>query len=202
MGVAELTELVRLNHNAVRQHLAVLNDAGLVFDGLERRNRPGRPRLLYRLNPDVRGTWGTTGPYELLAALLSEVVRTGALPRDVGHAAGRQRPAAPREPRAGPSGCSKRTWPAAVSTRSSFRSPGDVTSCSGAARSSRWRRRTLPPSASCTTACSRVSPRRSRRGRLSSWWPRARGGLGAGCGFGWPPRQPTRRSRARRRTTT
>lgn len=91
VGVAELTELVGLNHNVVRQHLAVLNDADLVFDGLERRNRPGRPRLLYRLNPDVRGTWGTTGPYELLAALLSEVVRTEAPPRDVGRVAGRQR---------------------------------------------------------------------------------------------------------------
>jgi predicted ArsR family transcriptional regulator len=91
VGVAELTTLVGLNHNAVRQHLTVLEDAGLVLNELERRNRPGRPRLLYRLNPDVRGTWGTEGPYELLASLLSEVVRTQAPPREVGRAAGRRR---------------------------------------------------------------------------------------------------------------
>ncbi len=91
VGVAELTTLVGLNHNAVRQHLTVLEHAGLVLNELERRNRPGRPRLLYRLNPDVRGTWGTEGPYELLASLLSEVVRTQTPPREVGRAAGRAR---------------------------------------------------------------------------------------------------------------
>jgi DNA-binding transcriptional ArsR family regulator len=32
-GVSELTDHVRLNHNAVRQHLAVLKDAGLVTRG-------------------------------------------------------------------------------------------------------------------------------------------------------------------------
>ncbi|HEY5385190.1 MAG TPA: helix-turn-helix domain-containing protein [Acidimicrobiales bacterium] len=91
VGVAELTALVSLNHNAVRQHLAVLKAAGLIVEGTEERNCPGRPRLLYRLNPGIRGTWGTDGPYELLAALLSEVVRTQAAPREVGRAAGRRR---------------------------------------------------------------------------------------------------------------
>lgn len=51
----------------------------------------GRPRLLYRLNPDAGGSWGTRGPYELLAGLLSEVVRTRKSPREVGHRAGRHR---------------------------------------------------------------------------------------------------------------
>jgi predicted ArsR family transcriptional regulator len=91
VGVAELTALVALNHNTVRQHLTVLKDAGLVVDEVERRNRPGRPRLLYRLNPDIGGTWETDGPYELLATLLSEVVHTQETPRDVGRAAGRRR---------------------------------------------------------------------------------------------------------------
>jgi len=91
VGVAELTALVGCNHNAVRQHLALLEDAGLVVEEIEQRRRPGRPRLLYRLNPDIRGSWGTDGPYELLATLLSEVVRTHAAPREVGRAAGRRR---------------------------------------------------------------------------------------------------------------
>ncbi|MGH9028679.1 MAG: helix-turn-helix transcriptional regulator [Acidimicrobiales bacterium] len=91
VGVAELTKLVGLNHNAVRQHLGVLKEAGLVLEHAEVRDRPGRPRLLYRLNPEVRGTWGTEGPYELLATLLSEIVRTRASPREVGRRAGKRR---------------------------------------------------------------------------------------------------------------
>ena len=91
VDVAELTALVRLNHNAVRQHLTVLKDAELVVEEIEQRSRPGRPRLLYRLNPDAVGFWGTEGPYELLASLLSEVVRTHASPREVGHDEGGHR---------------------------------------------------------------------------------------------------------------
>jgi predicted ArsR family transcriptional regulator len=91
VGVAELTALLGLNHNAVRQHLAVLKDAGLILEEVEARGRPGRPRLVYRLDPEARGTWGTEGPYELLARLLAEAVRTGDDPRDVGRRAGRAR---------------------------------------------------------------------------------------------------------------
>ena len=39
VGVAELTGYAGLNHNAVRQHLAVLKDAGLVTEETE--NLPG-----------------------------------------------------------------------------------------------------------------------------------------------------------------
>jgi DNA-binding transcriptional ArsR family regulator len=42
-SVAELTGCVRLNHNAVRQHLAVLRDARLVTEQAERRAGAGRP---------------------------------------------------------------------------------------------------------------------------------------------------------------
>jgi predicted ArsR family transcriptional regulator len=91
VGVAELTELLGLNHNAIRQHLAVLKDAELVVEQPEVRGRPGRPRLLYRLNPEVAGTWDTEGPYELLASLLAEALRTGDDPRAVGRRAGRRR---------------------------------------------------------------------------------------------------------------
>jgi predicted ArsR family transcriptional regulator len=77
VGVAELTDHVRLNHNAVRQHLAVLKEAGI-----------GRPRLLYRLHPEAAGLWGTPGPYAWLAQLLSEVVKRNEDPRQVGRREG------------------------------------------------------------------------------------------------------------------
>lgn len=91
VGVAELTQLLGLNHNAVRQHLGVLKEAQLVLEEPEERGKPGRPRLLYRLNPEVRGRWGTDGPYELLAALLAEAIRGRLEPREVGRRAGRRR---------------------------------------------------------------------------------------------------------------
>lgn len=43
VGVAELTELVGLNHNAVRQHLAVLNDAASSSAGWNDATGPGAP---------------------------------------------------------------------------------------------------------------------------------------------------------------
>ena len=56
--IAELTDELGCNHNAVRQHLAQLREAGLVAEVLEHRTRPGRPRLLYtataRPNPYAR----------------------------------------------------------------------------------------------------------------------------------------------------
>lgn len=91
VGVAELTELLGLNHNAIRQHLVVLKDAGLVIERPERRATIGRPRALYELNPEVRGSWGTPGPNEELAMLLSETIRSGLSPREVGRRAGRRR---------------------------------------------------------------------------------------------------------------
>ena len=91
VGVAELTDHVRLNHNAVRQHLAVLKDAGLVTEEVEERSRPGRPRLLYRLHPEAAGRWGTPGAYAWLANLLSDAVRRRAEPRQVGREDGRRR---------------------------------------------------------------------------------------------------------------
>ncbi|MGB6583213.1 MAG: helix-turn-helix domain-containing protein [Streptosporangiaceae bacterium] len=86
VGVAELTSHVGLNHNAVRQHLAVLKEAGLVTQETEARSRRGRPRLMYRIHPEVAGRWETPGAYAWLAGVLS-----GALRRQQGaHQAGRQ----------------------------------------------------------------------------------------------------------------
>jgi len=93
VGVRELTDYVQLNHNAVRQHLAVLKDAGLVIEEVEDRDRPGRPRLLYRLHPEVAGSWGTHGAYAWLAILLSDAVRRKQDPRQVGRQDGHRRAA-------------------------------------------------------------------------------------------------------------
>lgn len=88
VGVAELTEFVQLNHNAVRQHLAVLKDAGLVVEEVESRDRPGRPRLLYSLHPEAAGSWGTPGAYEWLAGVLSSAVRNGLGSHEAGYEEG------------------------------------------------------------------------------------------------------------------
>jgi predicted ArsR family transcriptional regulator len=89
VAVAELTAYVRLNHNAVRQHLAVLKDAGLILEEVESRNRPGRPRLLYRLHPEAAGKWDTpAGAYAWLAGLLALAMQHDWTPREAGHREG------------------------------------------------------------------------------------------------------------------
>ncbi len=84
VDVAELTAAFGLNHNAVRQHLAKLVNAGLVVESQAAGAGRGRPRLVYRLDPGVDSRWGTIGPYERLSVLLAEVVRTGDSPAEVG----------------------------------------------------------------------------------------------------------------------
>jgi predicted ArsR family transcriptional regulator len=93
VSVAELTGLVQHHHNAVRQHLAVLREAGLVTEETEREGRPGRPRLLYRPHPEAAGAWGTPGPYAWLAAMLSAAMRRGLGPRQAGRQDGHRRAA-------------------------------------------------------------------------------------------------------------
>lgn len=84
LGVAELTSHVGLNHNAVRQHLAKLVAAGLVAESTARPRGRGRPRLEYVVASDAEGRWGGVGPYERLAVLLTEVLRSGDTPVEVG----------------------------------------------------------------------------------------------------------------------
>ena len=91
--VAELTGYAGLNHNAIRQHLAVLRDAGLVTEEAERRDRPGRPRLLYRLRPEAAGEWGTPGAFAWLAGLLSAALRREQDPQQAGRQEGHRRAA-------------------------------------------------------------------------------------------------------------
>jgi predicted ArsR family transcriptional regulator len=77
VDVAELTQHLGLNHNAIRQHLAKLVDAELVVESTAAARGRGRPRLLYSVPPSVDSRWGVAGPYERLARLLAEVVRSG-----------------------------------------------------------------------------------------------------------------------------
>jgi predicted ArsR family transcriptional regulator len=84
VDVAELTEHFGLNHNAIRQHLAKLVDAGLVTETHAPSSGRGRPRLLYRLDPSAESRWGVAGPYEQLSVMLAEILRTGDSAFDVG----------------------------------------------------------------------------------------------------------------------
>ena len=88
--VAELTEHFGLNHNAIRQHLAKLCEAGLLVEELAPATGPGRRRLHYRSVPAAAGAWGGESPYEHLSLLLLELLQTGRPPRDVGFEAGRR----------------------------------------------------------------------------------------------------------------
>jgi len=89
--VAELTDRFGLNHNAIRQHLAKLVDAGLVVEGKAPPAGRGRPRLQYWLHPTAESQWGVNGPYERLSSWLTEVIRTGDTPVEVGRRVGRRR---------------------------------------------------------------------------------------------------------------
>ena len=89
VGVAELTDLLGFNHNAIRQHLAVLHDAGLVAESDEQRKTRGRPRKQYRLRDDALNAFGSvSGSYKRLSELLLQVAETKAKPFDVGYEAG------------------------------------------------------------------------------------------------------------------
>ena len=90
LGIAELTDLVGVTHNAVRQHLAKLVDAGLVLEGRDAPTGRGRPRLVYEPHPAAAGAWAATGPYERLSRLLVDIIRTGRTAEEVGRAAADQ----------------------------------------------------------------------------------------------------------------
>jgi predicted ArsR family transcriptional regulator len=95
IGVAELTAHFGLNHNAIRQHLALLVAAELVVESTVKSQGRGRPKFVYRQHPLAESRWGITGPYERLSAWLAEAVETGDTPFEVGRRDGRARPMAP-----------------------------------------------------------------------------------------------------------
>jgi predicted ArsR family transcriptional regulator len=89
--VAELTDHLGLNHNAIRAHLTKLVAAGLLTETRSAPTGPGRPKLLYRPDPAAEGRWGGVGPYERLSVMLTEMVRTGEGPEEVGRRTGAAR---------------------------------------------------------------------------------------------------------------
>jgi predicted ArsR family transcriptional regulator len=88
--VIEMTAHFGLNHNAIRQHLAKLVDAGLVVETTAVARGRGRPRLEYSVDPAADGRWGVTSPYERLSVLLTEMIHRGESPVEAGARAGRR----------------------------------------------------------------------------------------------------------------
>jgi predicted ArsR family transcriptional regulator len=88
VGVSELTDLLELNHNAIRQHLAKLVRAGLLEQRTEEPKGPGRPRLTFTPTPTAQRRWGHDGPYRRLSLLLVDMLATGRTPIEVGRDAG------------------------------------------------------------------------------------------------------------------
>jgi predicted ArsR family transcriptional regulator len=87
--VDALTEEFKLNHNAVRQHLAKLVGAGLLEEAPVARQGRGRPALFYRAAPEGAATWTAQSPYQQLSLLLLQLARGRGTPLEVGAAAGR-----------------------------------------------------------------------------------------------------------------
>lgn len=89
--IIALKDQFGLNHTTIRQHVLQLCDAGLVLESQAPPTGPGRPKRLYEVAPGARGVWTQDGPYERVALLLLEVLRTGKSPREVGVAHGARR---------------------------------------------------------------------------------------------------------------
>jgi predicted ArsR family transcriptional regulator len=87
--VATLARYLGFNHNAVRQHLAKLTEAGLLTEERASPTTTGRPPLEYRVAPTAMGSWGAPGPYELLALMLLEIAEGDRTPGEAGRDAGR-----------------------------------------------------------------------------------------------------------------
>jgi len=87
VGVAELAEQVGVHHTSVRAHLARLRDGGLIEERTAAANGRGRPKLVYVATASAP-TESARDPYRELSGLLSDAVRTGRSPRQVGRSAG------------------------------------------------------------------------------------------------------------------
>jgi predicted ArsR family transcriptional regulator len=90
VGVAELTRHFGLNHNAIRQHLAKLRDAGLITETVSAPTGPGRPALSYRPTPGGAERWDGVNPFENLTLLLVDLLQGRGTPHEVGYAAGQR----------------------------------------------------------------------------------------------------------------
>lgn len=89
VGVARITEEFQLNHNAIRQHLTKLRDAGLIIEETAPARGRGRPALRYRVRPGAVDQWQASSPYEELSLMLVHIVQ-GDEPEAVGFKTGRE----------------------------------------------------------------------------------------------------------------
>jgi len=90
VAIADFVDLLGFNQNAVRQHLAVLVEAGLVAETTEARATRGRPRKLYELRTDALSAFReVAGGYEYLSRLLLQVIDGKSSPYEVGFEEGR-----------------------------------------------------------------------------------------------------------------
>lgn len=92
-GVDHLAAHTGLHVNTVREHLALLEEAGLVTSAPEHRDGPGRPRMVYRATD--RASVADPDGYRTLAQVLSSYVAATAADataagREAGIAWGRQ----------------------------------------------------------------------------------------------------------------
>jgi len=90
VAVAQLTELLGFNHNAIRQHLAVLVEAQLLTESSEDRKVRGRPRKQYQVRSDALSAFrSVSGSYERLAELLLKIANGDHEAFDVGLTTGK-----------------------------------------------------------------------------------------------------------------
>ncbi len=89
VDVAELTDHLGLNHNAIRQHLTKLVGAGLVVQETAPARGRGRPRLLFRVHPGAEQDWGAGDAYQRLSLLLVDMLRSGDSAIEVGRRSAR-----------------------------------------------------------------------------------------------------------------
>lgn len=86
--IETLADDLELHPNTIRAHLAILAEAALVTCEPDRRRRPGRPRLVYRLGEAGTPTAGEDG-YRLLAEILAGcLTRTADAPSTAAEDAG------------------------------------------------------------------------------------------------------------------
>ncbi|MFB3738111.1 MAG: helix-turn-helix transcriptional regulator [Candidatus Velamenicoccus archaeovorus] len=89
LDARELADRVGLHHNTVRSHLRTLEEAALVRRSPERRDRPGRPRIVYRASPAPADRYEVLS--KVLAAFVAETVPDAAAGMDaVGRSWGRR----------------------------------------------------------------------------------------------------------------
>jgi predicted ArsR family transcriptional regulator len=88
LTVTELVAEMGFHHTVIRQHLAVLRNAGLLVETTERSRGPGRPHLLYRTSVDAATRWAGPAPYEQLSVMVLEMLDSATPPREVGRTAG------------------------------------------------------------------------------------------------------------------